>query len=59
MKAFNRFLTNLCGALGVLSCMFGFFGWAMLMEGTFAWLILVGAVILLFSAYCEWVEKNS
>lgn len=59
MKALNRFLISLCGALGVMSCMFGFFAWGLLMDERFMWLILVGAVILLFSAYCEWVEENS
>lgn len=59
MKTLQDFLVKLLGCLGLFGIGLGFVGYALLMESLFLWLIFSGFVILLFSAYCEWVEKNS
>lgn len=37
---------------------FGFMAWALLMDAVFVWFILCGFVLLLFTAFAEWVEQN-
>ena len=37
---------------------FGFMAWALLMDAVFVWFIVGGFVLLLLTAYAEWVEQN-
>ena len=37
---------------------FGFVAWALLMDAVFVWFILGGCVVLLLTAYAEWVEQH-
>ena len=37
---------------------FGFMAWALLMDAVFVWFILCGFVLLLLTAFAEWVEQN-
>lgn len=51
----------LCTILFVISLFligFGFLAWAMLMDAVFVWFIVGGFVLLLFTAYVEWVEQH-
>jgi hypothetical protein len=35
-----------------------FMAWALLMDAVFVWFIVGGFVLLLLTAYAEWVEQN-
>lgn len=37
---------------------FGFMAWALLMDAVFVWFILCSFVLLLLTAFAEWVEQN-
>jgi hypothetical protein len=44
--------------LSLFAIGFGFIAWALLIDAVFAWFIVGGFVLLLFTAYAEWVEQN-
>lgn len=37
---------------------FGFMAWALLMDAVFAWFIVGGFVLLLFTGFAEWWGEN-
>lgn len=44
--------------MSLFSIGFGFLAWALLMDAVFVWFIVGGFVLLLFTAFAEWVEQH-
>lgn len=54
----NQFCIKFLMVLSLFAIGFGFMAWALLMDAIFAWFIAGGFVLLLLTAYAEWVEQN-
>lgn len=58
-RSLTRVLSSILGVIGILVGMFGFLGYAVIMNDNFIWLMVASPVLMLAAAYGEWVEKNS
>ena len=44
--------------LSLFAIFLGFFGWALLMDARWCWLIGAGFVLLLCTAFAEWLDEH-
>ena len=55
---FTQFCIKFLALVSLFSIGFGFAAWSLLMQTGWIWLIIGGFVVLLLSAFAEWIDES-